>query len=69
MLGGYIFFSSDPGLVSLSGAVVALCGMSFYTYLNFQGSKELLLRQNSLSQKPKTNIDDEKVETGTAASV
>ncbi|WOL13922.1 hypothetical protein Cni_G22702 [Canna indica] len=76
MLGGYIFFNSDPGIVSLSGAVVALCGMSFYTYLNLLGSKEsattsnkLLSKQNSFSQKPKTAEDDVKVEVNTLSSV
>ena len=67
MLGGYIFFKSDPGMVSLFGAVVALCGMSFYTYLNLRDSKEssagaikqLLPKQNSFSLKPKTIIDEE----------
>ncbi|CAL9748129.1 unnamed protein product [Musa acuminata subsp. burmannicoides] len=67
MLGGYSFFKSDPGMVSLFGAVVALCGMSFYTYLNLRDSKEssagaikqLLPKQNSFSLKPKTIIDEE----------
>lgn len=64
MLAGYLFFNSDPGVVSLCGAVTALCGMSVYTYLNLQGSKEsgtaskqLLSKQNSFTPKPKTDID------------
>ncbi|XP_074591325.1 nucleotide-sugar uncharacterized transporter 2-like [Curcuma longa] len=69
MLGGYVFFNSDPGMVSLSGALVALCGMSFYTYLNLQGGKEtsgatkpLLSKQNSIAAKPKTIIEEDEVE-------
>lgn len=64
MLAGYLFFNSDPGIISLCGAVTALCGMSVYTYLNLQGSKEsgttgkqLLSKQTSFAQKPKTNFD------------
>ncbi|KAJ6824596.1 putative membrane protein [Iris pallida] len=67
MLGGYLFFNSDPGFISLCGAAVALGGMSVYTYLNLQGRQELtatgkepLSRQNSVSLKPKTTEDDEK---------
>lgn len=71
MLGGYLFFSSDPGAVSICGAIVALCGMSVYTYLNLQSqesaaaaalSKQLLPKQNSFSLKPKTAVDVEKPE-------
>ncbi|XP_030514356.2 nucleotide-sugar uncharacterized transporter 2 isoform X2 [Rhodamnia argentea] len=36
LLGGYIFFHSDPGSVSICGAVTALCGMSVYTSLNLK---------------------------------
>lgn len=66
MLGGYVFFNSDPGMISLCGAVVALSGMSFYTYLNMlkesaAASKKLLPKQNSFSLKPKSTMDDQKV--------
>ncbi|RRT69169.1 hypothetical protein BHE74_00046036 [Ensete ventricosum] len=66
MLGGYVFFNSDPGMVSLCGAVVALSGMSLYTYLNMlkesaAASKKLLPKQNSFSLKPKSTMDDKKV--------
>ncbi|XP_020090283.1 uncharacterized membrane protein At1g06890 isoform X1 [Ananas comosus] len=77
MLGGYLLFSSDPGATSLCGAIVALCGMSVYTYLNLRGpnesppasSKQLLSKQSSLSSKPKASADDEKLETKNADSV
>ncbi|OAY65768.1 putative membrane protein, partial [Ananas comosus] len=76
MLGGYLLFSSDPGATSLCGAIVALCGMSVYTYLNLRGpnesppasSKQLLSKQSSLSSKPKASADDEKLETKNADS-
>ncbi|KAH0458840.1 hypothetical protein IEQ34_011654 [Dendrobium chrysotoxum] len=66
MLGGYLFFNSDPGIVSLCGAIVALSGMSFYTYLNLRASQDSaaatkqLLKQASFAQKTKTTADDEK---------
>ncbi|XP_039146269.1 nucleotide-sugar uncharacterized transporter 2 isoform X2 [Dioscorea cayenensis subsp. rotundata] len=40
LLGGYLLFNSDPGTVSLCGAIAALCGMSVYTYLNLNRSHE-----------------------------
>ncbi|GMI63819.1 hypothetical protein like AT5G55950 [Hibiscus trionum] len=40
LLGGYLLLDSDPGLVSLSGTIVALVGMSVYTSLNLKESKE-----------------------------
>ncbi|KAK8579104.1 hypothetical protein V6N12_069436 [Hibiscus sabdariffa] len=40
LVGGYLLLGSDPGPVSLSGAVVALAGMSAYTLLNLKESKE-----------------------------
>ncbi|ONK69346.1 uncharacterized protein A4U43_C05F21900 [Asparagus officinalis] len=62
MLGGYIFFSSDPGSISLCGAAMALGGMSFYTYLNLKRSQDSIAgsNQNSLPPKPKTVVDSEK---------
>lgn len=64
MLAGYLFFNSDPGVISLCGAVTALGGMSVYACLNLQGSKEsgtaskqLLSKQNSFAPKPKTGFD------------
>lgn len=40
LLGGYLFFASDPGLVSIIGAVLALSGMSVYTSLNHNFSSK-----------------------------
>ncbi|GFQ03063.1 uncharacterized membrane protein at1g06890 [Phtheirospermum japonicum] len=63
LLGGYLIFGSDPGPVSIVGAVVALCGMSVYTSLNLKGSVEnanLLPNQSLPSVKPKSIEDEEK---------
>ncbi|KAK6154493.1 hypothetical protein DH2020_008741 [Rehmannia glutinosa] len=64
LLGGYLLFGSDPGLVSIVGAVLALCGMSVYTSLNLKGSSEkvssLLPNQTVPSVKPKSVEDEEK---------
>lgn len=32
-------FGSNPGSISICGAITALAGMSFYTYLNAQNSQ------------------------------
>ncbi|GAV59657.1 TPT domain-containing protein/UAA domain-containing protein [Cephalotus follicularis] len=58
LLGGYLIFNSDPGFVSMCGAVAALCGMSVYTSLNLQESQE---SSSSVPlPKPKANIEDSK---------
>lgn len=62
LLGGYVLFDSDPGFVSICGAVAALFGMSVYTSLNLKESKESSLsdqisKQNSFSLKPKSTED------------
>ena len=57
LLGGFILFKSDPGVVSIGGAVVALSGMSVYTSLNLQGSQENM-QQILPSPKPKSIPDD-----------
>ncbi|WOL19430.1 hypothetical protein Cni_G28228 [Canna indica] len=51
MLGGFLLFNSDPGIVSICGAVVALCGMSFYTYLSLRSLKESTMAAKSLFPK------------------
>ncbi|XP_010252824.2 PREDICTED: uncharacterized membrane protein At1g06890 [Nelumbo nucifera] len=61
MLGGYLIFNSDPGLMSICGATVALCGMAVYTSLNLRESKESSSKQlakqlDSSSSKPKTSV-------------
>lgn len=58
LLGGYLLFDSDPGVVSIGGAVVALSGMSVYTSLNLQEPQE--------NTKPKSTSEDT---TSTASNV
>lgn len=75
MISGYLVFNSDPGLTSLCGAVIALGGMSVYTYLGLKesatGGKRTpsTSRQNSLMLKSKVIIDGEKPETRPMDSV
>lgn len=58
MLTGYLVFRSDPGVTSICGAVVALGGMSFYTYLGLKkesavpSGKKPPSRSNSFLGKP-----------------
>lgn len=63
LLGGYLIFGSDPGIVSIGGAIAALSGMSVYTSLNLQQPQDKekekqLPKINSPSLKPKANSDD-----------
>ncbi|RVX14882.1 Nucleotide-sugar uncharacterized transporter 2 [Vitis vinifera] len=58
LLGGYILFKSDPGFVSICGAVAALCGMSVYTSLNLRGSGESSGKQSLPSFKQKASMED-----------
>lgn len=75
MLSGYLVFKSDPGFTSLCGAVIALAGMSVYTYLGMKESaasgrrNSLNSRQNSHLKKPKAIIDGENPETKPMDSV
>lgn len=52
-------FNSDPGFVSICGAVVAIGGMSVYTSLNLKRSPEVegpqLPKHNVPTLKPKTD--------------
>ncbi|KAF7141994.1 hypothetical protein RHSIM_Rhsim06G0232200 [Rhododendron simsii] len=62
LLGGYVLFDSDPGLVSICGAVTALLGMSVYTSLNLKESQESSSsnqtpKQNASALKPKSTED------------
>ncbi|XP_058219064.1 nucleotide-sugar uncharacterized transporter 2 isoform X3 [Rhododendron vialii] len=63
LLGGYVLFDSDPGFVSICGAVTALLGMSVYTSLNLKESQESSSssnqtpKQNSSALKPKSTED------------
>lgn len=69
MLGGYLFFNSDPGFISLCGAASALGGMSVYTYLNLKKPQESVAanKQNLLPPKPKTTVGSEKPDRTFAA--
>jgi hypothetical protein len=40
MFTGYLIFGSDPGIISICDVVVALGGMSFYTYLGLKDCSE-----------------------------
>lgn len=72
LLGGYVIFGSDPGFISICGALAALAGMSVYTWLNLPGksidysSSKLLPKQNTAVSKPKADSDDVGGETGVA---
>lgn len=72
LLGGYVIFGSDPGFISICGAVAALAGMSVYTWLNLPGksidhiSNKQLPKQNVSVSKPKAEADDGGGETGVA---
>jgi hypothetical protein len=75
MLTGFLVFNSDPGLTSIFGAIIALGGMSIYTYLGLKesttGGKRIpsTSRQSSQSLKSKVIIDGEKPETRPMDSV
>ncbi|KAG6790281.1 hypothetical protein POTOM_006429 [Populus tomentosa] len=60
LLGGFLIFGSDPGFVSICGALTALAGMSVYTSLNLQESRENLIFQLQTQtlplSKPKTKL-------------
>lgn len=59
LLGGYLLLNSDPGLVSLCGAVSALCGMSVYTSLNLKESNDSSSKQLPMQNPPpRANISD-----------
>ncbi|TQE04206.1 hypothetical protein C1H46_010200 [Malus baccata] len=66
LLGGYLIFNSDPGFVSICGAIAALCGMSVYTSLNLKkpldSTSKQLPKQSLPTSKPKAT-DGETVET------
>ncbi|XP_006855232.2 uncharacterized membrane protein At1g06890 [Amborella trichopoda] len=48
LLGGSLLFQSDPGVMSICGAVGALCGMSVYTYLNLQKTTDAMTEAESV---------------------
>ncbi|KAL5977901.1 hypothetical protein ACLOJK_036924 [Asimina triloba] len=64
LLGGYLLFNSNPGIVSICGAITALVGMSVYTYLGLQKSGPQATKVSSPHQTSnsfacsKSNNDD-----------
>ncbi|XP_047334600.1 nucleotide-sugar uncharacterized transporter 2 isoform X2 [Impatiens glandulifera] len=60
LLGGYCIFDSDPGVVSICGAVTALCGTSIYTSLNMKEPRD---KSDSSSSSSKPKSTDESEET------
>lgn len=40
LLGGFLLFRSNPGTLSICGAITALAGMSLYTYLSMLVSEQ-----------------------------
>ncbi|XP_074303405.1 nucleotide-sugar uncharacterized transporter 2 [Silene latifolia] len=59
MLGGYLLFNSDPGPMSLCGAVAALGGMSVYTSLSLSESTESATGTQNQASKPKSDIEED----------
>ncbi|KAK8527078.1 hypothetical protein V6N13_084946 [Hibiscus sabdariffa] len=74
VVGGYLLFDSDPGFVSLCGAVAALGGMSAYTTLNLKESNQSPSKQLPMQTPlPKSKTSENGIEgsavTNTTASV
>ncbi|CAO2826789.1 unnamed protein product [Amaranthus hypochondriacus] len=71
LLGGYLLFNSDPGPMSLCGAVTALGGMSVYTSLSVNVTSESVTKQNPTQNQPvkaKTDAEDDE-ENGSVMSI
>ncbi|KAL4313221.1 hypothetical protein GQ457_01G007280 [Hibiscus cannabinus] len=74
VVGGYLLFDSDPGFVSLCGAVAALGGMSVYTTLNLKESNQSPSKQLPMQTPlPKSKTGENGIEgsavTNATASV
>ncbi|KAK1292802.1 hypothetical protein QJS10_CPB17g00459 [Acorus calamus] len=72
MLAGYLLFNSDPGIVSLCGAIIALLAMSVYTSLNLHEASDTTnqlpkLNPSASRQPLRNNIGDVEVDVRTAA--
>ncbi|CAI0378569.1 unnamed protein product [Linum tenue] len=67
LIGGYLLFESDPGFISICGAIVALGGMSVYTSLNLRETKKESSgphqKQTLPLSKPKTELEPTPEET------
>ncbi|KAL6999099.1 hypothetical protein U1Q18_000264 [Sarracenia purpurea var. burkii] len=66
LVGGYTLFDSDPGFVSICGAVAALGGMSVYTSLNLKQSKEANPPNLTISSLKPKNPDDKTQQSDTS---
>ncbi|CAN6482356.1 unnamed protein product [Victoria cruziana] len=65
LLGGSIYFHTNPGLVSTCGAAVALLAMSVYTSLNLKRAEpETKLPASAASLPPKPRTKEETVTSG-----
>ncbi|XP_039132211.1 nucleotide-sugar uncharacterized transporter 2-like [Dioscorea cayenensis subsp. rotundata] len=67
LLGGFLLFNSIPGRTSIFGVIIALSGMSLYTYLNLLDSHKqtakLGSRQSSFTALPKSKLSKENGES------
>ncbi|CDP03008.1 unnamed protein product [Coffea canephora] len=61
LLGGFLIFGSNPGLTSILGAMFALGGMSFYTYLNLHSQQQSVITSSRQSSflLPKSKLSKE----------
>ncbi|KAL6977830.1 hypothetical protein U1Q18_026615 [Sarracenia purpurea var. burkii] len=65
LLGGFFLFGSNPGTTSICGALTALVGMSFYTYLNLHLQQQQLMKATSRAAPyllPKSKLGKENVD-------
>lgn len=70
LLGGFILFGSNPGPTSIGGVLIALVGMSFYTFLNLhpqQQSMKSSLRQSQYAL-PRSKLSRENGEVYEASN-
>ncbi|OMP06940.1 hypothetical protein COLO4_07737 [Corchorus olitorius] len=67
LVGGYLLFESDPGIVSLCGALAALAGMSVYTSLNLNLSNESASKQLPTQNPPPKSKTTQDVDDVTVA--
>ncbi|KAJ7515738.1 hypothetical protein O6H91_22G025500 [Diphasiastrum complanatum] len=69
LLGGFIFFHSNPGLKSLSGATMALSGMALYTFLNLREGNDSGSNKSTLKSHAKPNRIHGEAHEGNEASL
>lgn len=65
LLGNYYLFGSNPGIISICGAVTAITGMSVYTCLNLkQQSNKIFPQQVSHVAKSKLSKENGSSQNG-----